>query len=199
MKLPNARSLAFLLRPRHGFAQLDGRSSVLAVVCLLSLLFAGCSHKPQPEPLAPPIVDVPPPNPSPSPVHLPPPVITIPKETPEPSASLPPRPAPPAVVKKKKHTPPPTPAPQISARVSAIGQLSSGDPANLQSQTIDSLAATESGLNSLHRSLTDQEKKTAAQIKTFLKQAHAAMRSGDIDGAYTLAVKAKVLLGELSQ
>ena len=37
------------------------------------------------------------------------------------------------------------------------------------------------------------------QIKEFLKQARTALASGDVDGANTLAKKAKALLGELSQ
>jgi spore germination protein YaaH len=83
--------------------------------------------------------------------------------------------------------------------VSAIGQLSSGDSSDLRHQTIDSIAAIERGLNGINRSLGDQEKKTAAQIREFLKQARAALASGDVDGACTLAAKAKVLLGELSR
>jgi pantothenate synthetase len=83
--------------------------------------------------------------------------------------------------------------------VSAIGQLSSGDPADLRQRTINSIVATERGLSSITRSLSDQEQKTAAQIREFLKQARAALASGDVDGAHTLAAKARVLLGELSQ
>jgi hypothetical protein len=83
--------------------------------------------------------------------------------------------------------------------VSAIGQLSSGDPADLRQRTINSIAATEHGLSSITRPLNDQEQKTAAQIREFLKQARAALASGDMDGAHTLAAKARVLLGELSR
>ncbi len=86
-----------------------------------------------------------------------------------------------------------------SPGVSAVGQLSSGDPSDLRGQTVDSLSATEHSLNGINRKLSDQEQKTAAQIREFLKQAKAALTSGDVDGAHTLAVKAKVLLGELSQ
>ncbi len=83
--------------------------------------------------------------------------------------------------------------------MSAIGQLSSGEPSDLREQTENSLAATEHGLNSINRSLSGPEKKTAAQIREFLKQARVALASGDVDGASTLAEKAKVLLGELNQ
>ena len=41
--------------------------------------------------------------------------------------------------------------------------------------------------------------KTALQIHDFLKQAKEALLSGDVDGANTLARKAKVLLTELTQ
>jgi hypothetical protein len=83
--------------------------------------------------------------------------------------------------------------------VSAIGQLSSGDASDLRQQTMNSIAATERGLNAINRKLSDPEQKTAAQIREFLKQARAALNSGDVDGAHTLATKAKVLLGELSR
>lgn len=83
--------------------------------------------------------------------------------------------------------------------VSAVGQLSPGDPAALRVQTEQSIAKTEHALDSITRKLNEQEAKTAAQIREFLKQAKAALASGDMDGAYTLALKAKVLLGEISQ
>jgi ribosomal protein S20 len=129
---------------------------------------------------------------------LPPTVITIPNRAPAPDTNPQPQPEPPKPpVKHRK------PATQLASsenpQVSAIGQLSSGDPSDLQQQTINSIAATERGLNSVTRQLSDQEQKTAAQIREFLKQARAALASGDVDGAHTLAAKAKVLLGELSQ
>ena len=61
------------------------------------------------------------------------------------------------------------------------------------------MAATERGLNGIKRELNDQEQKTAAQIREYLKQAKTALASGDVDGAHTLVAKAKVLLGELSR
>jgi hypothetical protein len=202
MKLPGSRLLACSLRQWREITKFDRRFSVMVAVCLLPLLFAGCSHKPQPEPLAPPIEDAPPPKPLPSPANLPPPVITVPKEAQEPTLVEPPKPAPAPPVRQKRHTPPPsttTTAPIARPSVSAVGQLSSGDPSDLRRQTADSIIATERGLNSINRPLGSQERKTALQIREFLKQAHAALSSGDVDGAHTLAVKARVLLGELSQ
>jgi hypothetical protein len=81
--------------------------------------------------------------------------------------------------------------------VSVIGQLSSGDPSGLRRETVSSMEATERGLNGIGRTLNGQEQITAAQIRSFLKQAREALAAGDVDGAHTLAAKAKVLLGEL--
>jgi hypothetical protein len=83
--------------------------------------------------------------------------------------------------------------------VSAIGQLSTGAPSDLRQETVASIMATERGLNAITRTLNEQEQKTATQVREFLKQAKAALSSGDVDGAHTLAAKAKVLLGEISR
>jgi hypothetical protein len=93
---------------------------------------------------------------------------------------------------------PPAPPAETPA-VSAIGQLSTGGPSDLLHAVQDSIASTERGLNNIGRSLNDQEQKTAAQIREFLKQAKDALNNNDVDGAKTLASKAKVLLSELNQ
>jgi hypothetical protein len=85
-----------------------------------------------------------------------------------------------------------------TAGVSAIGQLSSGDLPDESRETADSIAATESGLNGIHRTLSTGQRKTVAQIRRFLKQAREALDSGDVDGAQTLVAKAKVLLKEIA-
>jgi ribosomal protein S20 len=83
--------------------------------------------------------------------------------------------------------------------VSAAGQLSTGDPSDQRQQTSNSLADTEHKLNTIGRSLNDQEQKTSAHIREFIKEARAALNTGDVEGAKTLAQKAKVLLGELTK
>ncbi|MGA2349268.1 MAG: hypothetical protein ABSF70_02450 [Terracidiphilus sp.] len=175
--------------------------------CVLPLLLTGCYqlhwfNRSQAQPLAPPIEDALPPKPSPAPADLPPPVVTIPNPTPEPDVKLQPEAPPKPPVKHRKPAPPPPDTTQQASNgslgVSAIGHLSSGEPSDLRRQTEESIAATENGLNGINRTLSDQEQKTASQIKEFLKQARAALGSGDVDGAQTLAAKAKVLLGELS-
>jgi hypothetical protein len=107
------------------------------------------------------------------------------------------QPAAPANTQQTASAPPVAPE---SPGVSAIGELSSGgDPSDQRRETDDTIASTERGLNGLGRTLNDQEQKTAAQIREYIKQAREALLSGDMDGAKTLAAKAKALLTELSQ
>jgi hypothetical protein len=171
------------------------------VASLLPFLLAGCAHKtaPQVQPLAPPIVDTLPPKPAPA-TDLPPPVITVPTPPPavDTTTQTEPEPKPP-VRHKKPVSPPPDQADSETPSVPAIGTLSSGDPNDKRQQASDSIAATERGLTGITRTLSDQEQKTAAQIREFLKQAREALATGDVDGASTLAAKAKVLLSELTQ
>jgi hypothetical protein len=174
-----------------------------SVAWLLPLLLTGCFHKtkqPPVPPLAPSIENAPPAKSTPAPTEPPPPVVTVPAPTPAPvpntntqTKAAPKRPA-----RHKRHTPPANTTQQTPS-VSAIGQLSSGGTSDLRQQTVNSITTTERGLNDISRNLNDQERKTAAQIREFLKQARGALSSGDVYGAHTLAAKAKVLLGELSR
>lgn len=175
------------------------------VAWLLPLFMTGCFfHKQHPLP----VVALAPPSsiePRPVIVHpdLAPSAATIPElplarvSNVEPEA-VPParhrRPAKPA--QQAANTPPPA---AETPGVSAIGQLSSGEPSDMRRETEDWIVGTERGLNGLNRSLSDPEQKTAAQIREYIKQAREALLSGDVDGAHTLAAKAKVLLSELSQ
>ncbi|MGA9671576.1 MAG: hypothetical protein WBQ94_20365 [Terracidiphilus sp.] len=180
------------------------------VAWLIPFLLVGCVHKntTQVQPLAPPIEDAPPPQPSLAPADLPPPVVTVPPQTSSTDANAnaqtQPPPKPPVRHKRPQQQPAPPPQPSQQATnessgVSAIGQLSSGAPSDQKQQTSDSIAATEKGLNGITRGLNDQEQKTAAQIREWLKQARKALDSGDVDGAHTLVAKAKALLTELNQ
>ena len=171
---------------------------------MLPLLLTACfhrSHKTQPPPPPPAIQAAPEPQPNPAQVELPPAPVTIPQLPPTTQTAAVPQPqeAPKPPVKHKKPAPKTQQASLGTPGVSAIGQLSSGEPSDLQRQTTNSIQATERGLNGITRRLSDQEQKTAAQIREFLKQARVALASGDVDGAGTLAVKAKVLLSELNR
>lgn len=195
------------------------RISVTHAVRLLPLLavlplLQGCDQKQpkqQTQTLAPPIVDTPPPKPATvSTADLPPPVVgpTQPAQPdPNAAANTPPPPPKKPVHHKKPATPPATQPTQEAANtppagsssVSAIGELSSGASGDARSQAEEAINSTEKGLNTITRTLSDSETKTAAQIREFLKQARAALTTGDVDGALTLTKKAKVLLAELNQ
>jgi hypothetical protein len=85
---------------------------------------------------------------------------------------------------------------------SPIGQISTGDSAlgeRTKHETSDLIGETQQGLNGIKRSLSTEEKSTAAQIRNYLKQAQQALDNGDTDGAHLLATKAKVLLDELTK
>jgi hypothetical protein len=93
-------------------------------------------------------------------------------------------------------------APATAGTPSPIGQLTTGDSAmgeKAKRETADLIGGTEQGLNGIKRALSTEEKVTAAQIRTFLKQAQQALDNGDTDGAHTLATKAKLLLDELTK
>ena len=82
-----------------------------------------------------------------------------------------------------------------------IGELTAGpstDTTESRKQAVDLIQNTQRGVNGLHRNLSGDESKTLTQIRSFLLQAQHALHNGDVDGAYTLATKAKVLLTELT-
>jgi hypothetical protein len=179
---------------------------------LLPFLLTACFHKTRPINTT---QYLPPPSAVPKPqidaVELPPSATTIPSVPLSADAGVEQTPKQPAKRRRpvNRNAQPPAdtiqqaannapPAPVETPAVSAIGQLSSGNSSSSQQQTLDSIAATERGLNGINRTLSDQEQKTAAHIREFLKQAREALASGDVDGARTLAAKAKVLLSELA-
>jgi len=85
---------------------------------------------------------------------------------------------------------------------SPIGELTTGDAANQtqkEKETSDLINNTENGLTGIKRTLSAQEQETASQIKAFLNKARQALSNADLDGAYILATKAKVLLDELNK
>ncbi|HUD12598.1 MAG TPA: hypothetical protein VMQ56_02995 [Terracidiphilus sp.] len=172
------------------------------VAWLLPLFMTGCffhkQHRPQVVSLAPAS------NAEPRPVlthpDLPASVAIIPELPLARVSNVEPEPVPPARHKRPAkpaqqaaNTPPP---PAENPGVPAIGQLSSGEPYDMRRETEDSIAVTERGLNGLGN-LSEQDQKTAAQIRENLKQAREALVSGDVDGAHNLAVKAKAVLSEL--
>jgi hypothetical protein len=93
----------------------------------------------------------------------------------------------------------PTPKGDAAAPTS-IGQLTaapSPDSSGSRQQASDLIDSTQRGVNGLHN-LNGDQTKTVAQIHSFLDQAERALHNGDVDGAHTLATKAKTLLDELT-
>jgi hypothetical protein len=87
-----------------------------------------------------------------------------------------------------------------TAQPTSIGQLTaapSADSSGSRQEAADLIDSTERGVNGLHNLKGDQTK-TVAQIRSFLDQAERALHNGDLDGAHTLATKAKTLLDELT-
>jgi hypothetical protein len=182
---------------------------------LLPLVLCACAHNPnqqQMQALAPPLADTPPPPPDISPAALPSPAVSVPK-TKQPVA-IPPEPVK-STPKHKKSTakgvnaaqanaPSSTPPVQVAEAAPAVeenamGKFETPEAPDLKKQTENSIAEVERGLNGLGRKLNDQESKTSVQIREFLTEARKALATGDIEGAKTLATKAKTLLGELNQ
>jgi len=192
------------------------RSPARCAAWLLPLLLAGCAHFPFPlhknqpakaQAFAPPL-------PSSHPIELasaqlPPAMCIIPawpiynmREQVQPDIPPPRRRRPPNKSDESADNPEaPANAPETPSipAVNAIGELSSGDPADFRRQTENSIASIERGLNGINHPLSDAERKTADNIREDLKQAKAALASGDVDGAHTLAAKAQVLLTELTR
>jgi hypothetical protein len=184
------------------------------VAWLLPLLLSACVHnanQSQMQPLAPPIEDTPPLPPDSAPANLPAPEYHIPK-TDKPVIVVQGEPPKPATKHRKPKpaagapgaTTPGQPNTQVAsetppAEVSAIGQFATTEPPDTKRQAADSITEVEKGLSGITRHLSDGDEKTSTQIKEFLKQAKAALATGDAEGANTLAQKAKVLLKELSQ
>jgi hypothetical protein len=93
----------------------------------------------------------------------------------------------------------PTPSGDTSQPTS-IGIISAGptpDTSGSRQQASDLIDSTQRGVNSL-RKLNGDQNKTVAQIRSFLDQAQRALHNNDVDGAHTLATKAKTLLDELT-
>jgi ribosomal protein S20 len=129
---------------------------------------------------------------------------------------LPPEPTAAAAAKPKRErkkkvvavvTPPPAPPVQQTAtvepspEVAAIGALTAGGEASPQTkqEAADLIASIEKRLNVLPAQTTDDQKAQISKVKNFWRDAQAALKSGDAEGAKTLATKAKLLLDDLEK
>jgi hypothetical protein len=175
----------------------------LGVMLCVCILATGCRHrtKTAPAPLPPPaavaLVQAPesatPPQVQSVPIApLPVPTLQPPPKKKRRKPAVVPA-APPAVEVATNTTPPPP--------VNVVGTLTSGGDAAPQAEqkARASIGEVEKQLAGLSAATLDSQKTAVARVKTFLRQAHEALKSGDAEGASTLAAKARVLLDDLSR
>jgi len=180
-------------------------------VCLLLLtcsifLLAGCRHKTRQAAVVPP----PPPEIKPVLVSVPPP--THPSEpVPTQAATVPDLPpveeAPKKPVRAPRRATPPAPAPAPPVQTAAaeppieLGSLSAGgeSSSSLKQETYNLIHVLDTRLNALPASIVSTHPGEIERAKRFLKQAEESWNSADMEGAHTLAVKAKVLLDDLQK
>lgn len=184
---------------------MNPRGFLLLTACSLAL--AGCHHRAPKASTLPPA----PPDILPVMVSVPPP--THPTE-PLPSTSAPVAAAPVPVVtpprrphKKKAVPTPPPPPPQVAvatitpAAPISLGQLSAGGDSGsgLRSETDALLTTQKLRLEKLSPAIVATHPTDVEQARRFLKGAEDAWKTGDVEGAHTLGVKAKVLVDDLSK
>jgi ribosomal protein S20 len=92
---------------------------------------------------------------------------------------------------------PPPPSPEDTA----IGALTAGGEANPQTkqEAADLITSSERRLNAIPAQKAEDEKAQVSKVKNFLKDAQEALKTGDAEGAKTLATKAKLLLDDLEK
>jgi ribosomal protein S20 len=172
----------------------------------LTLGLSGCRHKTQLAPLPPvltpvALIEIPP--------MADPPMIEVPQ------VRLPPIPIAVAAAKPKREhrrtapkvaTAPTTAPAQVASAepppdVAAIGALTAGEDANPQTkqEASDLITSTEKRLNGLSAQMVEDEKAQISKVKNFLRDAQDALKSGDAEGAKTLATKAKLLLDDMEK
>jgi ribosomal protein S20 len=172
----------------------------------LAIGLAGCRHQQQLAPL-PPVM---------APVAL----VDIPEPDNLPMVEAPPENLPPVPVsteagkpKRKKKQPPKVVVPTESVADTqvanaaaptpdaAVGALTAGGETNPQTkqEAEDLIASIDKRLNALSAQKVEEEKTQVSKVRNFWKDAQEALKSGDAEGAKTLATKAKLLLDDLEK
>ena len=92
-------------------------------------------------------------------------------------------------------------APPPSPEETAIGALTPGGETNpqIKQEAAELITSSEKRLNSLPAQKAEEEKAQVSKVKNFLKDAQDALKTGDAEGAKTLATKAKLLLDDLEK
>jgi hypothetical protein len=186
---------------------------VLVILLSCLVLLSGCKKKkpavPQPQEQAP-AISAPEPTPEPEqPVTEAPPPAEKAPEAPATATTPKPKVTPKKPVAKKPTTTP-APKPQENAPSKTVvtngstnenSQLSAGLPESKEVQqrqnTTQLQTAAEANLRKLTRVLNSDEQAMVQQIRTFVAQSRSASAEGDIERAYNLAMKARLLSDEL--
>jgi len=168
------------------------------ITCALS----GCRHRanlpPLPQILAPvELVEVPEPD---LPL-IPPARINMPPTPIAASATHPHRERRRPVVKAAVTPPASSETDPEAAETAAIGALSTGGDSSPRSQqeAAEMIASIEKRLNGLGAMISEDQKAQISKVRNFQKQAQDALSSGDVEGAKTLATKAKLLLDDIEK
>ncbi len=93
------------------------------------------------------------------------------------------------------------PEPEPMTDEAAIGDLTAGGAANPQAQheAASLIHTIELRLNGLSPQIARRQRSQVNRVRNFWKQAQEALNSGDVEGATTLATKAKLLLDDLDR
>ena len=179
-------------------------------LCLMTIGFVGCRHRTVIPSFPPPqtpmkVIDAPPNAKAPlvdtPQVKMPPIPIAAAAATPQRERKHPakttvappePEPASPAT-----SVTPATPRPDANS----LGALTTGTTADPQTkqEATDLIAAIEKRLKALPSQMDDAQKAQINKAKNFWRDAQEALKSGDAEGAMTLATKAKLLLDDQQQ
>jgi outer membrane biosynthesis protein TonB len=200
-------------------------SSVASTLCALALLLlAPACHKraatTTPKVLVPSIETEPrtvpetatpyPPGPIPLPEAAPPaaPPEAAEQPTRKPSKPAARKPAPakpespksePAKAEKEKREGPAAEGGESASPAQITAEVPSAAAQSKTHNTEELLHRSEAKLAGLGRSLNESEQAMAQQARSYIDQSGEAMRAGDIERAYNLAVKASLLANELSK
>lgn len=184
------------------------RGLICVLLCGLTLGLSGCRHRLQIAPLPPiqkPVELVEIPEPANLPllempiVKLPPPPISAAAARPSRERRRPARTTPTATV------PATVPAQAVTSEkvpeTAAIGALTVGGESNPQSkqEATDLIASIVKRLNALSTQASDEKKVQINQVRNFVRDAQDALKSGDAEGAKTLATKAKLLMDDMEK
>lgn len=187
------------------YGDMTRRLMVAAASAGMAFGLSGCMHlhKAPKLPVLPPVltpiplVKIPPPENLPL---IPAPVVELPP-IPIAAAAASPR-------RERRHLAPKSAAapaeeatPEPMTDEAAIGDLTAGGAANPQAQheAASLIHTIQLRLNGLSPQIARRQRSQVNRVRNFWKQAQEALNSGDVEGATTLATKAKLLLDDLDR